>query len=198
MATVAAPYGLKPLNRIDGLPYTGVIRQIKIANGYAANIFNGSVVSIVTAGTLQIVTTVGSSAGNVFPDGTVGVFVGCSYTDATVGPTFRQYWAANTVATDAVGFIVDDPNVLFQVQCAGSLVQAELGANAIFNAAQTGSTATGNSTTALSATTATTNTYAFKIVDFVRGSTSAVGDTYTDVLVKFNPASHAYLSANGI
>lgn len=201
MAATAAPYGFKPVNRIDGLPYSGVFRQIKIASGYATNIFNGSVVSIVAAGTIELVTTVGSSAGNVFPAGTVGVFVGCSYTDATYGLTFKNYWPTGTVASDAVAYVIDDPNVLFQVQCAGSLAQAELGSNVILNAAQstsTGSTLTGVSNTAISATTATTNTYAFKIVDFVEGPTSTVGDAYTDVLVKFNPASHAYLTALGI
>lgn len=201
MATVAAPYGFKPVNRIDGLPYSGVFRQIKIASTYGTNIFNGSVVAIATAGTLEIVDKVGSSAGNVFPAGTVGIFVGCSYTDATYGLTFKNYWPSGTIATDAVGYVIDDPNVLFQVQCAGSLAQTDLGANAILNAVQstsTGSTVTGNSNTAINPTTATTATYAFKIVDFVKGPTSTVGDAYTDVLVKFNPGSHAYLTALGI
>jgi hypothetical protein len=43
-----------------------------------------------------------------------------------------------------------------------------------------------------------TNTIAFKIVDFVDSTTSEVGDTYTDLLVKFNPLSHAYTNGTGI
>ena len=31
--TVSAPYGLKPINRVDGMPYAGAIRQIPIAAG---------------------------------------------------------------------------------------------------------------------------------------------------------------------
>jgi len=200
MASTAAPYGLKPVNLIGGQPYAGSTRQIKIASGYGTNIFNGSVVSIVTAGTLEIVTTIGSNS-SVFPAGTVGVFVGCSYTDPnSKQKVFAQYWPASTVASDAVGYVVDDPDVVFQVQADASVAQAGLGANAPLAAVQstsTGSTVTGNSTTALDATVATT-TQAFRIVDFVDSPNSSVGDAFTDVLVKFNIAQHSYTNATGI
>ena len=200
MASTAAPYGLKPVNLIGGQPYAGSTRQIKIASGYNTNIFNGSVVSIVTAGTLEIVTTVGSNS-SVFPAGTVGVFVGCSYTDPnSKQKVFAQYFPADTVASDAVGYVVDDPDVVFQVQADASIAQAGLGANAPLAAVQstsTGSTTTGNSTTALDATVATT-TQAFRIVDFVDSPNSQVGDAFTDVLVKFNIAQHSYTNATGI
>ena len=200
MASTAAPYGLKPVNLIGGQPYAGSTRQIKIASGYDTNIFNGSVVSIVTAGTLEIVTTVGSNS-SVFPAGTIGVFVGCSYTDPNSNQkVFAQYFPANTVASDAVGYVVDDPDVVFQIQADASIAQAGLGANAPLAAVQstsTGSTTTGNSTTALDATVATT-TQAFRIVDFVDSPNSQVGDAFTDVLVKFNIAQHSYTNATGI
>jgi len=200
MASTAAPYGLKPVNLIGGQPYAGSTRQIKIASGYDTNIFNGSVVSIVTAGTLEIVTTIGSNS-SVFPAGTVGVFVGCSYTDPnSKQKVFAQYWPASTVASDAVGYVVDDPDVVFQIQADASIAQAGLGANAPLAAVQstsTGSTVTGNSTTALDATVATT-TQAFRIVDFVDSPNSQVGDAFTDVLVKFNIAQHSYTNATGI
>ena len=200
MASTAAPYGLKPVNLIGGQPYAGATRQIKIASGYNTNIFNGSVVSIVTAGTLEIVTTVGSNS-SVFPAGTVGVFVGCSYTDPnSKQKVFAQYFPADTVASDAVGYVVDDPDVVFQIQADASIAQAGLGANAPLAAVQstsTGSTVTGNSTSALDATVATT-TQAFRIVDFVDSPNSSVGDAFTDVLVKFNIAQHSYTNATGI
>ena len=63
----------------------------------------------------------------------------------------------------------------------------------------TGSTTTGNSNTALDASTAaTTSGFAFRVVGFVNSTTSSVGDAYTDVLVKFNPGSHSYSNATGI
>src|SRR5210317_2027080 len=116
MASSAAPYGFKPINLIGGQPYAGSTRQIKIASGYATNIFNGSVVQIETDGTVGLVGEVGTAASQ-FPVGVVGVFVGCSYTDPnTKQKLFSQYWPASTVASDAMAYVVDDPSVLFAIQ----------------------------------------------------------------------------------
>lgn len=201
MASSATPYGLKPVKLIGGQPYAGSTRQIKIASGYGTNIFNGSIVAIVAGGTIEIVTTNGDNT-TTFPAGTIGVFVGCSYTDPNTNQkVFKQYWPASTVASDAVAYVVDDPDVLFQVQADGAVTQADLGQNTHLAAVQstsTGSTITGNSTTAVTATTGTTATWAFRIVDFVDGPTSAVGDAYTDLLVKFNPGQHSYTNQTGI
>lgn len=201
MSSTAAPYGLKPVNKIGSAPYSGAVRSIKIASGYASNIFNGSVVSIVAAGTVEMVTTVGSAA-SPFVAGTIGVFTGCSFTDPTSKQlTFSQFWPTGTVASDAMAFVVDDYDALFQVQSAGSIPQAALGINVPLNAVQsttTGSTTNGNSNTAISASVAVTSGIAFRIVDFVNSPTSTVGDDYTDVLVKFNPLSHSYSNPTGI
>jgi len=201
MASTASPYGFKPVNLIGGQPYAGSTRQIKIASGYASNIFNGSVVSIVAGGTVEMVTTNGDDSTG-FPAGTVGVFVGCSYTDPnTKQKLFSQYWPSGTVASDAVAYVVDDPDCLFQVQADGAVTQADLGQNTHLAAVQstsTGSTTTGNSNTAVTATTGTTSGWAFRIVDFVDGPDSTVGDAYTDLIVKFNPDSHSYTNKTGI
>jgi len=201
MSKTATPYGLKPVNEIGGLPYAGSTRQIKIASGYASNIFYGQVVSIVAAGTVEVVTTNGNNS-TPFPAGTVGVFVGCTYTNPSTNQlTFAQYFPSGTVASDAKAYVVDDYNTLFQVQAAGSLAQATLGSNAQLNAVQstsTGSTLTGNSNTALSTSVGVTSGIAFRIVDFVDSTTSTVGDEFTDVLVKFNPVAHSYNNPTGI
>jgi len=200
MASTAAPYGLKPVNLIGGQPFAGSTRQIKIASGYATNIFNGSIVSIVAAGTIEVVTTIGSNS-SVFPAGTIGIFVGCSYTDPnTKQKLFSQHFPTGTVASDAVAYVVDNPETVFQVQADASVAQAGLGANAPLAAVQstsTGSTVTGNSTTALDATVAQT-TQGFRVVGFVDSPNSQVGDSFTDVLVKFNIAQHSYTNATGI
>lgn len=202
MATTATPYGLKPVGRVDGMPYAGAIRQIKIASGYATNIFNGSIVAINSSGTLEIVTTNGDDS-TPFPAGTIGVFVGCQYTDPSLGYLLQnQYWPTGTVASDAVGFVIDDPMVVFQAQADGSMAQTTLGNNVYLAAVQstsTGSTTTGNSNTALDASTAAaTAGFAFRVVGFVASTGSTVGDAYTDVLVKFNPGSHSYTNNTGI
>ena len=62
----------------------------------------------------------------------------------------------------------------------------------------TGDTTNGNSNTAVSSTTATTATIAFRIVDFVDGPKSTVGDAFTDLLIKFNAGIHSYTRATGI
>ena len=202
MATTASPYGLKAVNHIGGTPYAGSTRLLPIASGYASNIFNGSIVSIVAAGTVEMVTTDGSSAGNVFPAGVIGVFVGCTYSDPVTGNLlFNQFWPSGTVTADAQAYIVDDPEVVFMAQAAGSVTQADLGQNTHLNAVQsttTGSTLNGNSNSAVDATTATTSTFAFRIVDFVDSPTSTVGDAWTDLLIKFNAGVHSYTNATGI
>lgn len=201
MATTATPYGLKAVNHIGGTPYAGSTRLLPIASGYATNIYNGSVVAIVAAGTVEIVTDLGNNA-DAFPAGVIGVFVGCTYTDPNLGTVvFRQNWPTGTVADDAQAYIVDDPDVIFMAQADGAVTQADLGQNTNFAAVQsttTGDTTTGNSNSAVSSTTATTNTIAFRIVDFVDSPTSTVGDAFTDLLIKFNAGIHSYDNATGI
>jgi hypothetical protein len=201
MATTAAPYGLRAVNLVGGQPYAGSTRQLKIASGYASNLYNGQVVMVGTDGYIQLMPSIGSAA-DPFDAGTVGVFVGCSYTDPnTKQKLFAQYWPTGTVASDAVAYVVDDPDVLLQVQADGTMAQATLGSNAHLAAVQsssTGSTTTGNSNTALDATVNTTSGFAFRVVDFVESPDSTVGDAYTDVLVKFNPDAHSYLNKTGI
>ena len=201
MATTASPYGLKAVNHIGGTPYAGSTRLLPIASGYGTNIYNGSVVAIVAAGTVEIVTDLGNNA-DAFPAGVIGVFVGCTYTDPNLGTVvFRQNWPTGTVADDAQAYIVDDPDVIFMAQADGAVTQADLGQNTNFAAVQstsTGDTTTGNSNSAVSSTTATTATIAFRIVDFVDSPTSTVGDAFTDLLIKFNAGIHSYDNATGI
>ena len=201
MATTATPYGLKAVNHLGGTPYAGATRLLPIASAYGTNIYNGSIVAIVAAGTIEIVTDQGTN-GDPFPAGVIGVFVGCTYTDPNLGTVvFRQNWPTGTVAADALAYIVDDPDVIFQAQADGAVTQADLGQNTNFAAVQsttTGDTTNGNSNSAIDATTATTNTFAFRIVDFVDSPTSTVGDAFTDLLIKFNAGIHSYDNATGI
>jgi hypothetical protein len=216
MASTASPYGFKAVNELGGLPYAGSTRQFLIdPAGYNTNIFNGSLVYVNTSGYLNIVTTTGADANtNGFPtgagtstnSGAIGVFVGCSYVNAQGQVIYAQYYPANTVAptgTAITAYVIDDDRAVFQVQSAGSVTQAALGANVYLNAVQstsTGSTTTGNSTTAVVAgSSAITTTAAFRVVGFVNmQGFSTVGDAYTDILVKFNPGYHAYSNAVGI
>ena len=201
MATTASPYGLKAVNHIGGTPYAGSTRLFPIASGYGTNIYNGSIVAIVAAGTIEIVTDLGNNA-DPFPAGVIGVFVGCTYTDPTLGTVvFRQNFPTGTVADDIQAYIVDDPDVIFMAQADAAVAQTGLGQNTHLTAVQsttTGDTTTGNSNSSIDATTATTNTFAFRIVDFVDSPTSTVGDAFTDCLIKFNAEIHSYNNKLGI
>jgi hypothetical protein len=193
MAATASPYGLRAVNQLAGLPYAGATRQFLMnPDGSAANMYNGTVVAVNTAGYLVPVTNVGSNA-DPFPAGVVGVFVGCSYINAQGQQIYAQYYPTGTTGV-VTAYVVDDDRAVFQVQANGSLGQTALGANVVFAAAQTGSTSTGNSTTAVSTTLAATATIAFKVVGFASGP----GDAYTDLLVKFNIGSHAYNTGLGV
>jgi hypothetical protein len=198
MATTAAPYGLRPINLIGGQVFSGSTRQISIASAYATNIFFGDIVAIDAAGTIVKVTNVGSAADQL-PAGVVGVFLGCTYTDPSLKYKLNsQYWPASTVASDAMAYICDDPDTLFQVQASAAVAQSGLGLN--YPVIQTaGSTTTGDSKIALNAAGGvTTSTVAFRLVDFVNGPFSTVGDAFTDCIVKFNFGQHSYYNATGV
>lgn len=208
MASVASPYGLRPVNQLGGTPYAGATRTYLIdPAGTASNIYNGSPVYVNANGYLAVATATGADATtNGFPTGTantgiVGVFVGCSYYNAQGQLIFSQYYPTGTTGVIQAS-VVDDPNVVFQVQSAGSVTQAAVGANLFFStgAVATGSTSTGNSTASVVAgSSAVTTTAAFRVVGFpnVQGF-SVVGDAYTDVYVKINPGYHTYTNAVGL
>jgi hypothetical protein len=197
MATTASPYGLRPVNRVDGMPYAGATQAFLInPAGVNTNIFFGSIVALNADGYIVLMTADGSDATtNAFPAGTIGVFVGCQYVNAQGQVINSQYYPAGTTGV-VTAYVVTDPNVVFQAQLDGSGGQAVLGANTFLAAVQstsTGNTQTGNSTVALDATVQTAAA-AFRIVGFA----STPGDAFTDVLVKFNPGQHSYLNATGI
>ena len=202
MATTAAPYGLRPVKRADGLPYAGATTQYLIdPAGEGTNLFNGQVVHIGADGYVALSTATGADGTtNALPTGTtltgsLGVFVGCEYINAQGQLIFSQYYPSGTTGV-VKAYVVDDPNVLFQVQLDGAADQSDIGANTFFAAAQstsTGSTQTGNSTSAVESTTVTT-TAAFRIVSAV----SPIGDAFPDVLVKFNPGYNSSTNAVGL
>jgi hypothetical protein len=203
MASVASPYGLKPVNLLGGQSYAGSTRTYLIdPAGSASSIYNGSPVYLNASGYLAVATATGADATtNGFPVGTantgiVGVFVGCSYVNTQGQQIFAQYYPTGTTGV-VTAYVVDDYDVVFQVQSAGSVTQAAVGSNVFFStsAVATGSTSTGNSTASVVAgSSAVTTTAAFRVIGFV----SPVGDAFTDILVKINPGYHTYTNAVGL
>ena len=195
--TVDGPYGLIPINLIGGQVFASATRSIPITSNSATSIFFGDVVKLNSSGTLD--KDVGTSAATP-----VGVFLGCSYTDPTFGKTFRQFYAANTVASDIVAFVQDDPDALYKVAVVsatttiGTVTRANVGENAVL-VQNAGNTTTGNSRVAISATTGTTSTFPIRVIDVI-SETSPAGypASFTEVVVKWNQGMHPYLNPTGV
>lgn len=192
MSIVAAPTGAEPIGTLSSSGSSSQKRVgIPIAASYAVNIFYGDFVKRVAGGTVELDT--GTTTLNP-----IGIFLGCDYTDPTVGQ-FRnsQYWPASNAADDAIAWVLMDPFVLFKMQGDEAITQADLGLN--YPMIQTaGSTAIGRSKNALNAGSGgTTLSLPIKIVDFVDGPDSAVGDAFTDVICMFNPPHDPAATANG-
>lgn len=192
MASSATPYGAQPDGSLSVAgSFTGKAREYKIASGYAANIFTGDFVTLVTAGVIEKDT----GTATMTP---IGIFMGCSYTDPVTGQVVHdQMWPTGTVASDAKAYVIDDPNVLFRMQADDTLAQTALGANvAVIQTA--GSTLVKRSKNAVDASSInSTATLPLRIVGFVEGPLSTVGDAYTDVIVKFN-AGHQLTNTTGL
>ena len=168
----------------------------------------GSIV-ILKDGYVQLSVKTGSASGDannfsaVANGGALGVFVGCEYVNAQGQLVFDQLYPTGYAAptgTEIRAYVVDDPNVTFQVQASGAVAQALLGRNTFLSATPDGddgdvNLTTGKSKTAVSHS-ATDATAAFKIMGFSDRPGSAVGDTYTDLLVKFNGDYHQYANAD--
>jgi len=193
--TISGPYGLKPVKMLDNSPYNGATRQYRIASAYGTDIFCGDAVKLVTGGTVERDTADAAMT-------PIGVFMGCTYTDPSTSQiTFKQYWPASTVASDAMAYVVDDPNVLFKVAVVSSgttiadLAITDIGAN-LQMVDNTGSTVTGNSKIAVDDTSATTATFPLRVVDVVT-DTKTSSTAFPEVLVKWN-AGHAFNNTTGV
>lgn len=134
MANANSPFGLKPVRTLGGGAV--VLNEYTIASAYGTDIFTGDVVEMTGTGR-----NIGkAAAANV---DNIGRFAGVSYDDSQGKRVFSQYWPASTVATNVKALVVDDPNVIFEVQC-DTLNQADVGLLADWNVG-TGSTLTGQS-----------------------------------------------------
>lgn len=194
MASVASPYGLKPVQLIGGQSYSGgIIREIPMTVNSATAIYTGDVIVIGAASAGQpsaaTATVTTSSAG------VIGVCVGVRY----VSPDTKQSLFAQSLPANAItnGYtqvfirVCDDPDQLYQVQAAGSVASTVLGKFAALENFG-GNTATGLSTIRLS-TPANTGTLAVRIVDFVDA-----GSNFTDCIVKLNQAVHMYYNSTAL
>jgi len=190
--TVSAPYGLVPINRVDGMPYAGAIRQIPIASTYNTAIYNGDIVRIAAGGTIQK-STVTVDSTTAAANNTYGVFMGVQYVNSQSQTVQAQYYPGNAAATSAIAYVVDDPMAAFKVAVTYSgnatittVNQSIVGTNMSVRQG-TGSTTTGDSAVSVYATDAQGNAAALpvRVVEVVPATASSAG-AYTEVVVKLN------------
>lgn len=192
MSNQNAPFGLKPSSKLGSNYNNEGVTEYKIASGASGNIFSGDLVKMANTGTILV-----AAAG----DQALGVFRGCQYTDSSGDVIYSPYWPNGTVTSDAVAFVVDDPNALFEVQSAatGSVVQTVVGNNAD-TVYTSGSTITGISAVEISGTTAATSAQ-LRIVGVStdpENSTLGTGSASANVnlIVKIN--EHFYAQTTGV
>ena len=184
--TVSAPYGFKPVNLIGGQVFSGSTRMYPVQYNYATPLFFGDCVTL-TAG---FITQVGSSNyNNPGAKGTVGVFLGCYYTNPTTKQRlYSQFYPGSVTAGDITAIVCDDPDTVFKaVACVsatsaavGSISSLVVGGNLGGTTTLTGSTASGDSSGGLVAASATAGTTGipFRILGLVPDTQITTSGTY--------------------
>lgn len=196
MSTISAPFGFRPVMQAGYAPQSGGTRWIKAAVDTGA-MAKGTLVSLASTGDIVACSAAGTTTRDA--NTPIGVVMGVKYIDPNGKPAWSQYLPVSAVTAGYTAIfveVVDDPNVIFEVQSAGSLTTADVGANV------SPVTFTVDTTKKLSNTTcsssAVTTTAMFRIVDIVEDASNTSGDTYTRVRVRFNHGYHAYTNAVGL
>ena len=201
MASVSRINGFRPVKSITGAPYNGGANVYFIPASDSSVVMVGDAVKLLgdarTASGVPTVTRI--SAATDIP---VGIVVGILFSgianEATNMPPVNDL---NTpvyrrASTDRYVLVCDDPNMVYEVQYAGtSVAAATITANVGLNGQFTvtaGSTASGSSGQQLdSAGLATTATLPLKIVGFPNRPDNIPGDTYFSYWVKLNATAYA-------
>ena len=196
--TVSAPYGFKPVNRIDGLPYAGAIQQIRISGSYNTAIYNGDTVKVVAGGSIEL--SGATTSGTI-----VGVFVGVQYVNSSGQTVQAQYYPGTTV-TNAVAYVVVDPSAAYRVAVttsgtAGTVTYANqtiVGAN-VATVYGTGSATTGDSGSSVVVPAngdGAATTLPFRVIAVVPDTAYVVSGVtvYPEVIVKVNNPQYTALT----
>lgn len=190
--TVDAPYGLVPINSVDGKPYAGATRQLPIASTYNTAIYNGDIVRVAAGGTIEK-STVTVDSTTAAANNTYGVFMGVQYVNSQGQLIQSQYYPGNAAASSAVAYVVDDPMAAFKVAVTFSgnatittVNQSIIGTNMSIRQG-TGSNTTGDSAVSVYATNAAGSAAALpvRVVEVVPATATSAG-AFTEVVVKLN------------
>jgi hypothetical protein len=121
MANQDAPFGLRAVKMIGGAPFPGGQSRYRIAAAYGTKIHTGDLVKQVTGGTIER-----HANGDTVP--LVGVFNGCTFTNADGETVFSQFYPAGS-ETDIIAFVIDNPLVVFEAQADAAVPVTDLFGN---------------------------------------------------------------------
>ena len=187
MANKDFAFGLKPVRTMGGVA-NFTANEYTIPSGASNAIYQGSLVIMTAAGNIDIAA---SSSADI-----VGVFNGCFYTDPTTGmPTHSNFYPGSIAASDIVAQVYDDPRIVFEVQCDGTLADTAVGENADTTSTTSGSTVTGLSSTEISSSTGA-STAQLRIIGISKdpdNSDTSAANTNAYVLIN----EHAYTQTAG-
>lgn len=178
MSATSAPFGLRPISHVSAYGTRGA-RAIPggIASGYNTAIYENQPVKIVTAGVINPVAA--------DTDDFIGVFVGVEYTDSEGRRKVSNRWTANTVGSDIVAYVIDDPNMEYEIQADGSVA-----ATAVLDQVGLTNLTAGSSVTGMSQCTANAtpvgagNQGQLRVVGIGNAIDNAWGDAYTVLRVQ--------------
>jgi hypothetical protein len=189
MSSVSRPMGFRPVKMITGAPYTGATNVYFVPASDATAIYVGDAVKL--AGDARSATGVATVTRASATDALIGIVVGVIKTgvgDASNIPSVTNldlpvYRAAST---DAYVVVVDDPTVVFEAQCSGTLATADIGLN-VSPTVTAGSTATGTSAEQIDMTSkATTATLPMKLWGFPQRADNVITDSFVNAYVVIN------------
>ena len=180
---VSAPYGYKPVNLIGGQVYAGSTRNMPIQYNSTNPIYFGDLVYL-NAGYADLITyPLNTTSGHL----TVGVFMGCYYTNPTTKQRqYSQYYPGAVLAGDITAIVADDPDIVIQCAVAtsassgviGSASSLLVGSNMV-GTTTTGSASTGNGTGAVvAASAAGATTAGFRVLSLVPDTQISTSATY--------------------
>ena len=188
MSSTNAPFGMRPAFHPSGLDRASALAD-GIASAYSTAILKGQPVKMDTSGTIVV-----AAAGDAF----LGCFSGVEWTDTTGRRRVSNYWPASTAyqTGSCIAYFYNDPNIVYEIQAAGSLAQTSVGDEADLSNTTAGSTTTGLSACTLSTTLAGSgNSAQMRILNLAPYPDNAWGDSYT--IVRANIAKYQFAGVAG-
>lgn len=176
MTNVNAPFGLRPVRRLDAAAVSFQAEPMQIAYNNATQIATGSLVKLLNTGYISLYDNGDTRC--------AGVFIGCSYPDPNNNrqTIWRPMWNAvgGLASTDIVtAWVLRDRNIVFEVQAgAAGCPFANIQTNVDLVVGTPNST-TGRATSYLDSTFTTTATLPLRVIGMGQGvqTTDQAGTT---------------------